>query len=293
MKTHILTALLTIAALCGARAERQDTPTNPCPPLDDTWTMVWHDEFDSPDGLDWTKWQSEYGFVRNEELQWYQPQNAYVHDGLLVLEGRLDSIPNPRFREGSRDWRTNRPYAAYSSGSINTRGKYSYLYGRLEVRARLPHVIGSWPAIWTLGDDMEWPSNGELDLMEYYQVDGRPTILANAAWGNDRRYSAVWNSKRIPYSHFSERDPYWHAKFHTWVMDWDKDHIRMYLDGELLNEIDLSTTINGTVGHHRNPFHQPQYILLDHAIGGNGGKPEADAFPMRYEVDYVRVYQKK
>lgn len=257
------------------------------------WQMVWHDEFEGSGPLNTDIWEAERGFVRNEEYQWYQQKNAYRQDGVLVLEGRLDSIPNPRYREGSNRWQENRPYAKYSSASVNTRRSYSFLYGRMEVRARIPAVIGSWPAIWLLGTKGEWPSNGEIDVMEYYHVNGKPHILANAAWGNDKRYSAVWNSKKVPYRHFLELDPYWGEKYHVWLMDWTPEYIRIYLDGELLNDIDLSKTINGKIGNRENPFHAPQYILLDLAIGGiNGGEPVADAFPMRYEVDYVRVYQK-
>lgn len=257
------------------------------------WTLVFHDEFDG-DSVNWNIWKSEHGFVRNEEHQWYQPQNAFVENGLLVLEGRLDSIPNPRYRKYSNRWQEMRPFAQYSSASINTRGTYSFLYGRLEVRARIPAVMGSWPAIWTLGTQLPWPSCGEIDVMEYYHIDGVPHILANAAWGNDNQGVAVWNSKRIPYQHFLEKDPYWNEKFHTWLMDWDEQHLKIYLDGELLNDVDLSTTVNGRVGRYQNPMQQPHYILLNLAIGGiNGGEPQIDAFPMRYEIDYVRVYQKK
>lgn len=263
-------------------------------PLNHEWTMVWHDEFDGSGELNSDVWHSEHGFVRNEEYQWYQRQNAYRQEGILVIEAKLDSIPNPRFKAGSSKWQENRPYAKYSSASINTSRSYSFLYGRMEVRARIPAVIGSWPAIWTLGTKNEWPSNGEIDIMEYYHIKGKPHILANAAWGNDKRWSAVWNSKATPYSHFIEKDPYWGEKFHVWTMDWTQDHIHIYLDDELLNAIDLSKTINGKIGNHTNPFHSPQYILLNLAIGGiNGGAPVPDAFPMRYEIDYVRVYQKK
>lgn len=259
---------------------------------DRNWSLVWHDEFDGSGKLDENVWKAEHGFVRNEEYQWYQSDNAYRQNGFLILEGRLDSVPNPRYREGSKDWRTNRPFARYSSASVNTRGNYSFLYGLMEVRARIPAVVGSWPAIWTLGDKGQWPSNGEIDIMESYHIKGVPHILANAAWGNDRPHNAVWNSATTPYSAFLAKDPYWNEKFHTWVMDWTKDYIRIYLDGQLLNDIDLSKTINGSIGGHNNPFHASQYILLDLAIGGiNGGEPQPDAFPMRYEIDYVRVYQ--
>jgi len=258
------------------------------------WRLVWHDEFDGTGAPDSTKWQSEYGFVRNEEAQWYQPENAYLLGGVLVLEGRCDSVPNPHYRaDAPADWR-NRPYAQYSSASINTRGKFSFQYGRMEVRARIPAVCGAWPAIWTLGTAREWPSCGECDVMEFYQIDGAPHILANAAWGDDRRFHAVWNSTKTPYSHFLEKDRDWGEKFHIWVMDWSESAIRIYLDGELLNDIDLRTTQNGRLGDYANPFQQPHYILLNLAIGGiNGGEPQADAFPMRYEIDYVRVYEKR
>lgn len=272
-----------------------------------TFKLIWHDEFDGSGPFDNAKWQSETGFVRNEEDQWYQADNAFRDRGLLVLEGRIDSIPNPGYRphneqgegrgnrrRGGGDWRSRRPYAHYSSGSINTRKSFSFLYGVMEVRARIPAVDGSWPAIWTLGTKREWPSNGECDVMEFYHIQGVPHILANAAWGNDQHYQAVWNTKRVPYQHFLDKDAGWGEKFHVWTMDWTPEYIRIYLDGELLNDIDLSKTINGSVGEHDNPFHAPQYILLNLAIGGqNGGHIQPDAFPMRYEVDYVRVWQRK
>ncbi len=254
--------------------------------------LVWHDEFEVDGSVDSAKWNYERGFVRNHEYQWYQEENAYVKDGILILEGRLDSIVNPRYDSESRNWKHNRAYARYTSASINTRGKFSFRYGRLEVRARIPAVVGSWPAIWTLGNDMPWPSNGEIDVMEYYHVNGEPTILANLAWGDDRANHAVWNSKRVPYSHFSDKDPYWNEKFHVWAMEWDEDDVRLYLDDELLNSQKVNEAKNGRIGNYTCPFSQPHYILLNLAIGGdNGGEPVADAFPMRYEVDYVRVYK--
>lgn len=271
--------LLSLSLACVAHAQ------------EDGWALVWHDEFDGTGAVDSAWWSPETGFVRNHELQWYQPQNAYRLDGVLVLEGRKDSIPNPRYRQGATDWRETRAVAHYSSACIHTRGHYAFLYGRLEVRARIPAVSGAWPAIWTLGEEMPWPSCGELDLMEFYQIEGRPHILANAAWGDDWN-RAVWNSKTLPFDHFLARDPSWAAQFHVWRMDWDEDSIVMTLDGERLNVIALDQSGNGAFAQGRNPFRQPHYILLDLAIGGDhGGDPIADAFPMRYEVDYVRVYQ--
>ena len=89
---------------------------------------------------------------------------------------------------------------------------------------------------------MEWPSCGEIDIMEYYQIKGTPHILANAAWGTDRQWHAKWDSQATPYSHFTDKDPDWASKFHIWRMDWDEEAIKLYLDDELLNEIPLSST---------------------------------------------------
>jgi beta-glucanase (GH16 family) len=129
--------------------------------------------------------------------------------------------------------------------------------------------------------------------MEFYRINGVPHILANVAWGSDQRYQAVWRSRRVPFTHFTAKDPGWALKFHVWRMDWDETAIRLYLDDELLNDVPLSTTVNGAIGGHSNPFTQPQYILLNLALGGDcGGTIDDNAFPMRYEIDYVRIYKK-
>lgn len=254
--------------------------------------LVWSDEFNKDGAPDSLYWNYENGFVRNHEDQWYQEKNAYCKDGLLILEARRDNRYNPMYREGASDWRMSRKTIRYTSASINTRGKKEFQYGSLEVRARIPVASGAWPAIWTLGRDMPWPSNGEVDIMEYYRIDGRPHILANAAWGKDKPYDAQWNSRTVPFAKFLEKDPEWASKFHVWRMDWDKDYIRIYLDDELINEISLADTRNGSIGKGTNPMRQPHYILLNLALGGDhGGEIEGGAFPMRYEIDYVRIYQ--
>ena len=260
------------------------------------YKLVWSDEFDV-DGEPSTEWSYEYGFVRNEELQWYQSQNAKVKDGCLVIEGKKDYLINPHYEAGSSDWRKNREFIRYTSSCLTTKFSQQFLYGRFEIRAKIPVASGSWPAIWLLGNKWEWPNNGEIDVMEYYVKDGKPSILANACWGSPEQWNAVWNSAVIPFSHFTEKDPYWADKFHIWRMDWDKEFIRIYLDDELLNEIDLSKTRNqGLDGNTENPFANnvvgfKHYLLLNLAIGSNGGEPDDSQFPLRYFIDYVRVYQ--
>ena len=261
----------------------------------DSWKLIWSDEFNIDGPYNSGVWTPEKGFVRNHEDQWYQGENAFCQNGCLVIEARREKKENPMYTSmaNSNDWRRNRKYIEYTSASLTTRRSFSFTYGRMEVRARIPTAGGAWPAIWLLGNDMEWPSCGEIDVMEYYRINGVPHILANACWGSDRRYQAVWNSKRIPYAHFTDGDSKWAEKFHVWRMEWTPQTISIFLDDELLNEIPLSETVNGTLGNGRNPFHTPQYILLNLAIGGdNGGEIDDSSMPMRYEIDYVRVYQR-
>lgn len=277
---------------CGA----QTSIAQPCD--DEDYHLVWSDEFDR-DGQPSADWSAEEGFVRNNELQWYQAGNATVKDGCLVIEGRKERLPNPNYDPQSKDWRRNRQYAEYTSACLTTQGKREFRYGRFEVRAKIPVSSGSWPAIWLLGNKWEWPSNGEIDIMEFYISGGKPSVLANACWGSRERWNAVWDSSVTPLTHFTDRDPAWADKFHLWCMDWDETFIRIYLDGELLNEVDLSKTENqGHGGNHHNPFSNNvdgfgAYLLLNLAIGSNGGTPDETKMPLRYYVDYVRVYQKR
>lgn len=259
----------------------------------DEWTLVWNDEFNHEGQVDLRTWSHEQGFVRNNEYQWYQAENTSCNNGVLTISGDKVHLKNPNFDPSSKDWRKSREYIEYTAASITTRESKEFLYGRFEIRAKIPVASGSWPAIWTLGNKMEWPSNGEIDIMEYYQINGVPHILANTAWGTDRRYTAAWNTQTVPFSKFLEKDPNWAAKFHIWRMDWDHDYIRIYLDDMLINETPLDKTFNKSLGDNKNPFRQPHYILLNLAIGGdNGGEPDDSAFPLKYEIDYVRVYQK-
>ena len=258
--------------------------------------LVWSDEFNTDGLLDSKVWNYEEGFKRNHEAQWYQKANAYCKDGNLVIEARKEkkSRRNPGFRKNSSRWPENIEKIHYTSASVNTAEKKEFLYGRVEVRAKIPTAGGSWPAIWLLGRGMDWPSNGEIDMMEYYRRQGVPHILANACWGTDKPWTAKWNSKAIPFTHFTDRDAQWADKFHVWRMDWDEQSIRLYLDDELLNEISQAEAVNGKLGNGEQPFKKPQYLLLNLALGGdNGGEIDDSALPMKYLIDYVRVYQKK
>lgn len=278
MKKIVLMASCFILAGMGIMAEDKKP--------DEGYKLVWCEEFEKDGPPNPKNWTFERGFVRNNEAQWYQDENAFCKGGKLIIEGRRERKPNPDYKKDGKDWR-NREFIEYTSASVLTRGLQSWQYGRFEVKAKISAKDGLWPAIWFLGVEGEWPSNGEIDLMEYYKGN----ILANLCWGTEKRWKGKWAATKKPVSSFN--DPEWDQKFHVWRMDWDKDSISLYVDDLLLNRVDLNKTFNAKGATPDNPFRQPQYLILNLAIGGNsGGDPSKTEFPTRYEIDYVRVYQK-
>ncbi len=293
MRTKILSLLIsTISIYKFSQAQKTDpfTPDFINPKKIPGYVLVWNEEFNTNGKPDSTIWIYETGFIRNKELQWCQPGNAYCKDGLLVIEGRKQHVQNSNYDPESTNWRLNRKYANYTSACLKTKALKQWQYGRFEIRARIDTSKGSWPAIWTMGIHGEWPSNGEIDIMEFYRVDNVPTILANVAWGTDKRWKAKWDSEKKPLSHFTSIDPHWTKKFHVWRMDWNKDTIKLFLDSLLLNTTSLDQTLNADGS---NPFTQPHFLLLNLAIGSNGGNPAKTTFPIKYEVDYIRIYKEK
>ncbi len=276
MKKHISLLLALLLHSFAVLSQQADTAGG--------YHLVWADEFDKDGPPDSATWRHENGFVRNHELQWYQPQNAWCRNGLLQITAKREHFPNPGYVPQSDNWKTNRPFADYTSSSINTRGRQTWLYGRFVMRARIDTDPGLWPAFWTLGVSRPWPSNGEIDIMEYY----RGMLLANIACGSATPSKAKWFDTRTPLDSMGAE---WSEHFHIWRMDWDKQSIRLYVDDHLLNQVSLDKLVNQD-GSQFNPFTQPHYILLNLAIGGdNGGDPATTAFPKQYEIDYVRVYQ--
>jgi beta-glucanase (GH16 family) len=249
------------------------------------YKLVWADEFNKTGTPDTANWKFESGFVRNNEDQWYQAQNAICRNGKLIIEARKVHQGNPDYVANSTNWKQKRAFINYTSSSMNTRGLHSFQYGRFVMRGRISTDAGLWPAFWTLGIAKPWPSNGEIDIMEYY----RQKLLANIACGTAVPYKAKWYSNTKALDTFKAN---WSKEFHIWRMDWDAAAISLYVDNLLLNRVELKDLVNQD-GSGFNPFMQPHYILLNLAIGGdNGGDPSGTKFPKRFEVDYVRVYQK-
>ncbi|KNY26476.1 RICIN domain-containing protein [Pseudobacteroides cellulosolvens] len=254
----------TIISATPASVQATPTPVTSSIP---GWKLVWKDEFDDT-SINTADWGYEIGYKRNNEAQYYtnRKENARLESGNLVIEARREDYSGYK----------------YTSASINTSGKRTWQYGRFELRAKIPTPAGSWPAWWTLGVNNGWPKNGEIDIMEFY----KGKILANVAYQNPQG-SIVWDSFTKAISNYSSN---WSNEFHTWVMEWDADNIKLYCDNELLNTFSVNSATNGTY----NPFRQPHYMLINLAIGGNnGGDPSQTTFPLKYYVDYVRVYQKQ
>lgn len=250
-------------------------------------SLIWSDEFEEAGRPDTTMWRYERGFVRNRELQWYQPENATVRGGHLVIEARREKKRNPNFDPDSDDWRDERRIAQYTSASLTTRDSFAFQYGRVDVRARIQAEPGLWPAIWTVGRDRGWPEGGEIDIMEYYQ----DMILANVCWA-DADGQPAWDTEKKSMEWIREQTGTtdWTSDFHVWRMEWTPDSIKLYVDDLLLNEYDVSRASNTDDGF--NPFRHPHLLKLNLAIGGTqGGDPSQTPFPARYVVDYVRVYQ--
>ncbi len=281
---HSLYQVLSLLVLATpASAHNQDPKTIY---KKDGYKLIWADEFNENGKPNASSWRYEQGFVRNQEQQWYQSENAWCENGMLIIEGRKETKPNPRYNKEAKDWKNSRENITYTSASINTRGLHSWQYGRFVMRGKIDVSAGLWPAWWTLGVAGEWPSNGEIDIMEYYA--GK--MLANVAIGTAKKYNAEWFSvtKTIP----AFGGEQWASQFHIWRMDWTEKSIELFVDDELLISVPLERLVNKD-GTNTHPFKQPHYMLLNLAMGGmNGGELRDTKFPNRFEVDYVRVYQR-
>jgi beta-glucanase (GH16 family) len=288
MKYHscLLICLLALFFATPILFAQAVSKTNDSLQNNESYQLIWSDEFSNEGTPDTLKWRFENGFVRNDEAQWYQKENAVCRNGFLEISGQKEQKPNPNYVAKSKNWRKKRPNIEYTSASLVMKKEHAFKYGKIEVRAKIDAQTGLWPAIWTLGIDGQWPANGEVDMMEYYH----DSILANFAIAGKNRHNAIWDSYKKPLDSFGGKK--WADDFHIWTLLWTETKMKIYLDDLLLNDIDLTKTFNKSDG--LNPFRQPHYILLNLAMGGDrGGSLENTYLPSKYLVDYVRIYQHK
>ncbi|MCE2843856.1 MAG: glycoside hydrolase family 16 protein [Sediminibacterium sp.] len=249
------------------------TPTPPTPTIDTTRKLVWSDEFNKDGAPDSTKWAYNIGTGSNgwgnNEAQFYTNEltNARIENGKLIIEARKE----------------NRGGKSYTSARLITLGKTTWTYGRIEVRAKIPKGFGTWPAIWMLGENINsvgWPACGEIDIMEHVGKDQDVMF-----WSiHTKRLNWTLGTQQT----FSKRVNGISNDFRVFKLDWTKERLQFYIDDVL-----YFTVNNDGRGVDFYPFIAPQYLLMNLAIGGNFGGSTIDdsIFPVRMEVDYVRVYQ--
>ncbi|MEM8681992.1 MAG: family 16 glycosylhydrolase [Pseudomonadota bacterium] len=257
---------------------------------DSAWQLAWADEFDG-DRLDESKWSFNVWPARkvNDEDQAYtsREKNLRLENGQLIIEAHREDY------EGAR----------YTSARIHSGGKGDFLYGRFEIRAKLPQGKGTWPAAWMLPSDPfryatrcsageewqgsatcdAWPNSGEIDILEHvgYQMGHVHGTVHNEAY-----YWLKWEQRkgRILV-------PGVHEDFHVYAAEWTPERIDMYVDDTL-----YFSYLNENDGWRSWPYDHPFNLILNVAVGGMwgraGGGIDDSVFPQRLLVDYVRVYSR-
>ncbi|WP_242670077.1 glycoside hydrolase family 16 protein [Gramella sp. KN1008] len=250
-----------------------------------SYKLVWADNFEYNGKPDPEKWNYETGFIRNLEEQIYtsRKKNVRIRNGKLEIIARKEKYRNSRFDPTVRNYRINTAYAEYTSGSINTKDKFEFRYGRVEVRAKLPQGEGIWPAIWMLGanfDQIEYPLAGEIDIMEY--VGKTPNEIHSTVHfpGNKRKeIKSNGGTKTL-------NSPY--ENFHIYSLNWTPEKIDFLIDNSVFHSFKIDEA-----GEKNNPFRKPFYLILNLALGGNwAGDVDPEVFPQKFVIDYVRVYKK-
>ena len=237
------------------------------------WKLIWSDEFNK-DGLpDSTKWGYDVGGNGwgNNELQYYtkaRKENARIENGKLIIEARKENI------EGK----------GYTSARLVTRNLATWKSGKIEVNAKLPSGLGTWPAIWMLANTnpLKWPDDGEIDIMEHVGYD-QGVVHASV---HTKKYNHIIGTQKTNNIKVADCS----TAFHTYQLEWDSDSLRIGMDNSYYFGFK-----NEKTGYDVWPFSNPFYLLLNLAVGGNWGGQKGvadDIWPRRMEVEYVRVYQK-
>ena len=257
-------------------------------PAPQGWELIWSDEFDG-NALDASKWNIQTGDGTaegipgwgNNELQSYQPGNVSVRNGKLVIVARSEEADGK----------------SYTSGRINTDGKFATRYGRIEASIQVPAGQGLWSAFWMLPTNSpygSWPASGEIDIMEVFVRQPEPFTQGAA------HYGMAWPHNLHSTQRYSGIDPA--DGFHIHALEWDENELRWFADGVHFYTLPRSAywthykdpvTNAHQYGGDSAPFDQPFHLLLNVAVGGDlPGDPAPEAFPGEMLVDYVRVYRR-
>lgn len=259
-------------------------------PAQNGWNLLWSDEFNYTGKPDATKWGYDYGFIANQEKQYYTDslKNARVEKGILIIEAHKEKVANKDYKNPEipkwAQYKTEIDSAEYTSARIKTEGLASWQYGRIEVRAKLPKGRGMWPAFWMLSDDKKelgWPESGEIDIMEHVGYDN-DTIHGTIHTKAYNHLKGTQKGKTIFIDNPND-------EFHVFTLEWTPEKIDFLLDDVVYNHIENE---NKTTAEW--PFDKKFYLILNVAVGGmwGGQKGIDDAiFPQQMIIDYIRVYQ--
>lgn len=275
---------------------------------DEGWALVWADEFDGNE-IDRAKWSYDEDCWGggNDERQCYTKsgRNAGIEDGKLVITARHERTTGPalplaqRWQAAQRDVQATRDF---SSARLTTRGKASWRYGKIEVRAKLPQGQGTWPAIWMLPEKTSygpWAASGEIDILEAVNLG---VLCAKCPGGRESTILGTLHfGGKWPRNKFASTEiayPGVLDGFHTYTTEWYPDRIIWRVDGKVFatrTASEWSTTGSASPGA---PFDRPFHLILNLAIGGKLpegrglGGVRLDGYPKRMEIDWVRVWQK-
>ena len=259
---YMLPVLLFILLITSCKGTKTATQTSTNANMSG-YQLVWSDEFNG-NTVDTTNWNFEIGGEGggNHEQEYYQAANATVSNGNLVITGRKEDV-------GSNH---------YTSSRMTTQGKHEFMYGRIEARIKMPVAQGFWPAFWMLGSNIKtvgWPRSGETDIMEHINTDS--LIYGTLHWDNNGHVQKGDTIASTP------------SDYHVYAIEWDASSIRWYLDKTKYHEVSIANNVNST-----DEFHQPFFILLNFALGGDwpGQTIDDSKLPANMYVDYVRVYKK-
>lgn len=261
---------------------------------DDQYEMVWADEFNESE-LDKKNWGYELGHIRGLEQQHYtnSKDNVYLEDGNLVIKA-TNRKTEDQYEVTQGD--TTRK-VIYDSGSVRTHGKQEFLYGRIEMKAKLPKGQAVFPAFWTLGSDFHldgniaqgigWPDSGEIDIMELIGngtaggVNGNKQVYQTLHYGtngeDDGKYAGHGTCYTLPSGIFND-------DYHVFGINWSKGKIEWYVDDQIVRTVDYSDDQRAL-----ECIDRPQYIEFNLALGGAWpGAAGENLAGTKFEVDYVR-----
>lgn len=226
-------------------------------------SLVWSDEFNTAGAPDPAKWGYDIGAGGwgNAELQYYtnRPENAVVQGGVLKIHALKENFSG----------------SAYTSARLLSKGKFSFKYGKVEASAKLPVGVGTWPAIWMLGNNIStagWPNCGEIDIMEHKgselnKIYGTLHYPGHSGGNADGSTKIISNAT---------------TEFHKYSMEWSAAFIKIYVDDQLFHTFSNSASV---------PFNQEFFFILNVAMGGVFGGTVDPAFTnATMEIDYIRVY---